>query len=143
MRRRVTVLGLCVCVCCLSVRHHQSCHYAQLSVQPKVATVSLQSGKHWSFLKKCFVQKLWREKANKLISTCTCMCLPRHHTCMAPIERHFTRYFKDRAGLFWFFQSLTAGYMLSGIVRLRATCLSAVQLVQGFCSSTYFLLHVR
>ena len=37
-----------------------------------------------------FVQKLWREKANKLS-----MCLPRHH--MAPMERHFARNFKDRA----------------------------------------------
>ena len=36
---------------------------------------------------KCFVQKLLREKANKLIS----MCLP------APMERHFARNFEDRA----------------------------------------------
>ena len=38
-----------------------------------------------------------------------------------------------RQGLFWFFQSLTAGYKLPGRVRQRATSLSAVQLVQGFC----------
>ena len=38
-----------------------------------------------------------------------------------------------RQGLFWFFQGLTAGYKLPGIVRQRATSLSAVQLVQGFC----------
>ena len=38
-----------------------------------------------------------------------------------------------RQGLFWFFRSLTAGYKLPGIVNQRATSLSAVQLVQGFC----------
>ena len=45
-----------------------------------------------------------------------------------------------RKGLFWFFQSLTAGYKLPG---QRATSRSAVQ---GFCfcsSSVYFPLHVR
>ena len=74
-------LGLCTCVrVCLSVRHHESCHYAQLSVQPKVPTASAQYGK------QCFVQKLWREKANKLIS----MCLPRHH--MAPMERDISAF---------------------------------------------------
>ena len=36
-------VGLCVC---LSVRHHESCHYAQLSVQPKVPTASAQYGKY-------------------------------------------------------------------------------------------------
>ena len=51
---RVTVLGLCVCPCvcvsvCLSVRHHESCHYAQRSVQPKVPTVSAQAGKHFKY----------------------------------------------------------------------------------------------
>ena len=79
----------------------------------------------WRFL---FVQKLWREKANKLIS----MCLPQHD--MAPMERHLARYF----GLFWFFQSLTAGYKLPGIVRERATSDSSVQLVQFFFVSVYF-----
>ena len=39
----------------------------------------------------------------------------------------------QRQGLDWFFQSLTAGYKLPGIVRQRATSLSAVQLVQDFC----------
>ena len=43
---RVTVLGLCVC---LSVRHHESCHYAQRSVQPKVPTASAQAGKHFKY----------------------------------------------------------------------------------------------
>ena len=37
-----------VCVC-VSVRHHESCHYAQLSVQPKVPTASAQSGKHFKY----------------------------------------------------------------------------------------------
>ena len=41
-----------------------------------------------------------------------------------------------RQGLFWFFQSLMAGYKLPGIVRQRATSLSAVQLVQGLLSVT-------
>ena len=51
---RVTVLGVCVCVCvclcvCLCVRHHESCHYAQRSVQSKVPTASAQSGKHFKY----------------------------------------------------------------------------------------------
>ena len=73
--RRACAGGLRYLVCvsvCLSVRHRESCHYAQLSIQPKVPRASVQSG-IWRFL---FVQKLWREKANKLISY---MCLPRHH----------------------------------------------------------------
>ena len=37
---------------CVSVRHHVSCHYAQLSVQPKVPTASMQSGKHGVSSKK-------------------------------------------------------------------------------------------
>ena len=37
-----------------------------------------------------------------------------------------------RQGLFWFFQSLTGGYKLPGIVRQRATSLSAVQLAFAF-----------
>ena len=61
--------------------------------------------------------------------TSLCMCLPQHD--MAPMERHLVRYF----GLFWFFQSLTAGYKLPGIVRERD---SSVQLVQGFFVSVYF-----
>ena len=45
---------VCVCVCvrvsvCLSVRHHESCHYAQRSVQPKVPTASAQAGKHFKY----------------------------------------------------------------------------------------------
>ena len=50
--RRTCAGGLrylvCVCVC-LCVRHHESCHYAQLSVQPKVPTASVQSGKHFKY----------------------------------------------------------------------------------------------
>ena len=87
---------VCVCVClsvCVCVWHHESCHYAQLSVQPKVPTASAQSGLNMVFSLKCFVQKLWREKANKLIN----MRLPRQH--MAPMERHFARNFKDGAFL--------------------------------------------
>ena len=57
------------------------------------------------------------------------MYLPQHN-----MERHLARNFEDRV-----FQSLTAGYKLPGIVRQRATSLSAVQLVQGFffCSLLY------
>ena len=47
-----------------------------------------------------------------------------------------------RQGLFSFFQSLTAGYKLPGIVRQRATSLSAVQLVQGFCFVVFRILSV-
>ena len=35
-----------VCVC---VRHHESCHYVQRSVQAKVPTESAQSGKHFKY----------------------------------------------------------------------------------------------
>ena len=116
---------VCVSVCahvCLSV--HESCHYAQLSVQPKVPTASAQYGQYgvFSLFKSYGVKK----------PTSLCMCLPQHD--MAPMERHLARYF----GLFWFFQSLTAGYKLPGIVRERATSDSSVQLVQGFFVSVYF-----
>ena len=53
---------------CLCVRHHESYHYAQLTVQSKVPTASAQSGKHFKYGVFSFVQKLWLEKANKLIS---------------------------------------------------------------------------
>ena len=43
---RVTVLGLCVC---LSIWHHESSHYAQLSIQLKVPTASAQAGKHFKY----------------------------------------------------------------------------------------------
>ena len=55
----------------------------------------------WRF---CFVQELWREKANKLS-----MCY-RDIIIMAPMERHFARNFEDRA----FSESLMAGYKLPG-----------------------------
>ena len=61
-------MSVCLSVC-LSVRHHESCHYAQRNVQPKVPTASAQSGKHCVF---SVCSK--REKANKLISR----CFPRH-----------------------------------------------------------------
>ena len=38
--------GVSVCVC---VWHHESYHYAQWSVQPKVPTVFAQSGKHFKY----------------------------------------------------------------------------------------------
>ena len=57
---------------------------------------------------------------------------------MAPMERQKFR----RQGLFSFFQSLTAGYKLPGIVRKRATSFSAVQLVQGFCFVVFRILSV-
>ena len=43
---------VCVSVClsvCLSVRHRESCHYVQRSVQPKVPTASAQSGKRFKY----------------------------------------------------------------------------------------------
>ena len=84
---RVTVIGLrvCVCVCVsVSVQHHESCHYIHATEYPTKGTHGF--GAHV----KCFVQKLWREKAKKLS-----MCLPRHH--MAPMERHFARNCEDKA----------------------------------------------
>ena len=110
---------------CLSV--HESCHYAQLSVQPKVPTASAQDGKHFQY----GVFSLFKSYGVKK-PTSLCMCLPQHD--MVPMERHLARDF----GLFWFFQSLTAGYKLPGIVRERATSDSSVQLVQGFFVSVYF-----
>ena len=88
--RRACTGGLqylvCVCVCvCLCV-----C----LSSTTSPATTS---NRRYLRLRRnlgnilLFVQKLWREKANKLIS----MCLPRHH--MVPMERHLARYSEDRA----------------------------------------------
>ena len=67
----------CVCVCvsvCLFVRHHESCYYAQWSVQPKVHTASVQSGKHFkhgAFSKNASFKSYGVKKANKLS-----MCLP-------------------------------------------------------------------
>ena len=48
-----------------AVRHHESCHYAQRNVQPKVPTPSAQSGKHFNmaFSLKMLCSKLWPEKA--------------------------------------------------------------------------------
>ena len=103
------VLGLCVC---LSVRHHESCHYAQLSVQPKVPTASVQSGKLFFSLK---MQKLWREKANKLISTLYVLTATLYGANGATFRQKFRR-----QGPFWFFQSLTAGYKLPGMYRAFA-----------------------
>ena len=58
-------------------------------------------------LQKCFVQKLWREKANKLS-----MCLPRHH--MAPSEISKTGPFlvlsKSNGRLQATWQSMAASY---------------------------------
>ena len=42
------VLRYLVCVC-VSVRHHESSHYAQLSVQTKVPTASAQAGKRFKY----------------------------------------------------------------------------------------------
>ena len=62
MRLSVTVLGLCVCMC-HHVRHHESGHYAQLSVQPKVRTYGF--GAIWE---TCFVQKLWHTWQRQTLS---------------------------------------------------------------------------
>ena len=71
-----------------------------------------------------FVQKLWREKANKLIS----MCLPRHYT--APMERHISPEISKTQGLFWSNCRLQATWHSKA--RQRATSLSAVQLAFAF-----------
>ena len=78
-----------------------------------------------------FVKKLWREKsqqANKYVLTAT-----SYGADAATFRQKFRR-----QDLFWFFQSLTAGYKLPGIVRQRATGLSAVQLVQSFFAFVVF-----
>ena len=79
----------------------------------------------WRFLR--FVQKLWRENANKLTAT-------SYGADGATFRQKFRR-----QGLFWFFQSLTAGYKLPGRVRQRATSLSAVQ---GFAFVVFRILSV-
>ena len=59
--------------------------------------------------------------------------LPQHH--IGADGATFRQKFR-RQGLFWFFQSLTAGYKLPGRVRQRATSLSAIQLFPIYCSLT-------
>ena len=88
MREGYGTWSVCVSVC-LSVRHHESCHYAQRSVQPKVPTASAQAGKHFKYgvFSKNALFKSYGDKLS--------MCLPRHH--MAPMERHFARNFEDKA----------------------------------------------
>ena len=44
MHERYSTWSVCVCV-----QHHDSCHYAQLSVQLKVPTASVRSGKHFKY----------------------------------------------------------------------------------------------
>ena len=132
MRRRVTVLGLCVCVSvclsvCLCVRHHESCHYAQLSVQPKVSTASSQSGKHFKygvFSKNALFKKLWREKANKLISS---------YVLTATSYGADGATFRQKFGPFLVLSKSNGRLQATCVVRQRATSLSAVQFVQGFC----------
>ena len=96
---------VCVCVCdstvclsvclCVSVCPAPPVLPLRATEHPTEGTYGFDAvGKHFIygvFSKTCFVQKLWREKANKLIS----MCLPRHH--MAPMEQHFARNLEDRA----------------------------------------------
>ena len=67
------VLGLCLGLCvCLSVRHHESCHYAQLSVQLKVPTASAQYGLNMAFSLKMLCSKVMKsQQANKYVLTTT------------------------------------------------------------------------
>ena len=114
---------------CLSVRHHESCHYAQRSVQPKVPTASAQAGKHFKygvFSKNALFKSYGMKKPTSLV--CHVLTATSYGADGATFRQKFRRQV-----LFWFFQSLTAGYKLPGKVRQRATSLSAVQLVQGFC----------
>ena len=84
--------------------------------------------------------KLWREKANMLISIIIIMLTATSYGADAATFRLNFR----RQGLLWFFQSLTVGYTL---VRQRATSLSATTAVQVSVSclqsSVYFPLHFR
>ena len=113
--------SVCVCVC-LSVRHHESCHYAQRSVQPKVPTASAQSGKRFKygvFSQNALFKSYGVKKPTSLVCAYRDIIWRRWSDISPEISRQ---------GLLWFFQSLTAGFKLpSGIVRQRATSLSAVQ----------------
>ena len=55
MREGYSTWSVSVCV-----QQHESSHYAQLSVQLKVPTALVQSGKHFKYGVFSFVQKLWR-----------------------------------------------------------------------------------
>ena len=109
-------LCVCVCVCvCLSVCYHASEDIAWLYSKMNRLFSVLSS---WLF-KKPSVQKLWREKANILMS----ICLPR-----PPLVLMQSLNF-GRQGLLWFFQSLAVGYTLPGIlVRQQAINLCCTQL---------------
>ena len=114
--------SVCVSVC-LCVRHHESCHYAQRSVQPKVPTASAQSGKRFKYgvFSKIALFKSYGVKKP---------------TSLRAYRDIIWRRWSDISPEIWAFSGsfkvLTAGYKLPGVVRQRAS-LSAVQFVQGFC----------
>ena len=113
--RGLRYFGLCACVC-LSV----------CTTSPAITRNGASNGRYLRPRRKLenililiwrFLALLWREKANKL-SRLTA-------TSYGADGATFRQKFR-RQGLFWFFQSLTAGYKLPGRVRQRATSFSAV-----------------
>ena len=108
MRMHECCLSIAVCLCvCPAPRVLP----LRATERPTEGTYGI--GAIWNMAFSRFVQKVWRKKANKLTVT--------------SYWRRWSDIFR-RQGLFWFFQSLTAGYKLPGRVRQRATSLSAIQL---------------
>ena len=79
-----------------------------------------------------FVQKLWREKANKLISS---------YVLTATSYGADGATFRQKFG--WFFQSLTAGYKLPGVVRqLNELVFQPYSLYRAFAVVVFRILSV-
>ena len=132
MRRRVTVLGLCVCLSvCLSgttspaTTRNRASNRRYLRLRRNLGNILNMA---FSLKMLCSKVMAWKsQQANKYVLTAT---------SYGADGATFRQIFR-RQGLFWFFQSLTAGYKLPGIVRQRATSLSAVQHGFCFCSLPY------
>ena len=63
---------------CLCVRHHEFCHYAQRSVQPKVPMASAQSGKHLKygvFSKNALYRRRAYTARVTVFGLCVCLCV--------------------------------------------------------------------
>ena len=121
---RVTVLGLCVSVCVSSTTSPATTRNGASNRRYLWLRRNLGNILNTAF---SLVQKLWREKANKLIS----MCLPQHHiygTDGATFRQKFRR-----QGLFWFFQSR---YKLPGY---QAFAFVVVRILSVTCSLTLAL----
>ena len=102
MREGYGTWSVCLSLC-LSVRHHESCHYAQRNPQPKA---SAQSGKHFKygvFSKKALVKSYGVKKPpTSLVGAYRDIIW----------QRHLARNFEDKA--------FSGSFKVNG--RLQATC---------------------